>query len=257
LRGLGPVGGQPEAVETVAFSPDGQLLAAGDIAHTPPAVPYRYGTIAVWDTQTGKLVWKLRTKAGAVTTVAFSPDGSMLAVGRESGTITVYDSRTGRPGKILHLEAKSSPQTLAFAPSGELASGDWNGIVNLWNPKTGEVIGHRALVAAAPVASLSFNPAGTTFATAGGSDGLAKLWSTATEQQFGSTFPGDPGQWGNAQYTPDGSRLLVVYQDGKGFVWPTSSGAWERHACAVAGRNLTREEWQRYVPHHSYARVCS
>jgi len=256
LRGLGPVKGQPEAVETVAFSPDGRLLAAGDVAHTPPALPYRYGTIAVWDTATGKRLWRLRTKAGAVTAVTFSRSGSLLAVGRESGTVTIYDPRTGRPRKILHLEAKSSPQALAFTRSGELASGDWNGIVNLWNPNTGAGIGHRALVAAAPVASLSFNPAGTNFATAGGSDGLAKLWTTATEQQFGSTFPGEPGQWGNAQYTPDGSHLLVVYQDGKGFVWPTSVGAWERQACVVAGRNLTREEWSRYVPHHPYARVC-
>lgn len=257
LHGLGPVRKQPEAVETATFSPDGRLLAAGDVAHTPPQNRrYRFGTVAVWDVASGKLLWKLRTKAGAVTCVAFSHDGTMLAVGRETGTVTLYNPRTGRPGETVHLEAAASPQALAFTADGTLVSGDSSGIIDRWNPGTGQRVGQPTLVAAAPVASLAFAPSGTTFATAGGSDGLAKLWTTATGQQFGSTFPGDPGQWGNAQYTPDGSHLIVVYQDGKGFVWPTSLRAWEQHACAVAGRNFTPEEWSRFVGGH-YSRVCS
>ena len=80
--------------------------------------------------------------------------------------------------------------------------------------------------------------------TAGGSDELAKLWDTKTLQQFGSTFPGDPGQWGNAEFTPDASKLVVVYADGTGFSWPISVKAWEKHACRVAGRNFTAEEWR-------------
>ena len=94
------------------------------------------------------------------------------------------------------------------------------------------------------------------FATAGGSDGLAKLWATSTARQFGSNLPGNPGRWGNAIFTPDGKNLIVVYDDGTGFVWPVWLPAWQAHACAVAGRNLTREEWSRYVPGHAYAAVC-
>ena len=104
---------------------------------------------------------------------------------------------------------------------------------------------------------MAADPSRAAFATAGGSDGLAKLWDTATRQQFGATFPGDPGQWGNAQFTPDGSCLVVVYADGTGFVWPTSVLAWEQHACKVAGRNFTGEEWRRFVGSRSYSRVCS
>ena len=91
---------------------------------------------------------------------------------------------------------------------------------------------------------------------AGGSDGLAKLWTTKTKQQFGAAFPGNPGQFGSVRYTPDGSKLIVVYQDGKAFVWPVSLRAWADHACAVAGRNLTREEWSRFVGGHRYVNVC-
>jgi hypothetical protein len=75
-------------------------------------------------------------------------------------------------------------------------------------------------------------------------------------QQFGASFPGDPGQWGTAAFTPDGSRLVVSYEDQTGSIWPTSLAVWERHACAVAGRSFTREEWRRFVGRARYSPTC-
>src|SRR5262249_19887363 len=124
------------------------------------------------------------------------------------------------------------------------------------NPSSGVQLGHPTLVTAAPVAALSYAPDGKTFATTGGSDGVTKLWTTKTQQQFGATMPGSTGQWGTATYTRDGKKLIAVYGDGRGFVWPASTAAWKQHACAVAGRNFTREEWSRYVGNRGYARVC-
>jgi hypothetical protein len=83
-----------------------------------------------------------------------------------------------------------------------------------------------------------------------------KLWDTHTLQQLGAAFPGEPGQWANAQFTPDGSQLVTLYSNGRGAVWPGSVEAWEAQACRVAGRNLTREEWRRFVPGRSYSKVC-
>jgi WD40 repeat protein/class 3 adenylate cyclase/energy-coupling factor transporter ATP-binding protein EcfA2 len=259
LKGLGSINGEEEVVTTATFSPDGRLLAAGDINHTPGATPYRYGTVAVWDVRSGKLLWKERTKRGWISAVPFSPDGKSMAAAREDGTVTIRDPRTGHIDRVLHTTGGGdfTYETAAFAPDGTLATGTWAGIVQLWNPNSGAGIGHPTLVAASPVATLSFGPKGETYATAGGSDGLAKLWTTKTQQQFGSTFPGDPGQWGDAAFTRDGSKLIVVYGDGHGFVWPVSTAAWERHACAVAGRNFTHEEWARYVGARGYSRVCS
>ena len=213
---------------SVAFSPDGSLLAAGDVNHTPFTVHYRYGTVAVWDTRSGTPLWKQRSRRGTVNAVSFSPDGATLAAAYENGVAVLYDARTGRQLRTVRLQGGGdfSFETLAFSPRGLLATGTWAGIVQIWNPETGTEIGRPTLVAAAPVASISFDPTGDTFATSGGSDGLAKLWRTSTLQQFGATFPGDPGQWGNAVYTPDGSRLVVVYEDGTGDVWPTSPTAW-------------------------------
>src|SRR5262249_6269066 len=124
------------------------------------------------------------------------------------------------------------------------------------NLRTGVEIGRPVLAQPSPIASLAFDASGDTFSTTGGSDGTAKLWTTATLQQVGTAFQSDPSQWGTARVTPDGAHLVVVYGDGTGFVWPRRVGAWAAHACTVAGRNLTREEWRRYVPHRGYSRVC-
>jgi WD40 repeat protein len=259
LDGLGSVNGEPESVTAVAFSPDGALLAAGDVNHTPGNTPWRYGTIAVWDVNSGELLWKKSTKLGWVNAVPFSPDGKTIAAAREDGLILLYDARTGRLVRTLRLEGGGgfSYETAAFSSDGTLATGSWAGIVQLWNPATGEELGHPTLVAAAPVVGLAFDPTGRTFATAGGQDGLAKLWTTNTQQQYGSSFVSQLTDWGNVAYTPDGSKLIVVFREnGRGFVWPTSAEAWERHACAVAGRNLTREEWSRFVTGRSYSKTC-
>jgi WD40 repeat protein len=258
LEGLRSTNGQPETVSDVAFSADGSLLAAGDVNHTPPAVNYRFGSTAVWDVRSGRLLWKARSRKGWINSVAFSPDGELLSAGREDGRALVYDARTGRLEHSLKLDGGGpfEPTSVAFGPDGTLTTGTWAGIVERWDPETGARLGRPTLVASAPVASISFDPSGATFATAGGSDGLAKLWDTETRQQFGATFPGDPGHWGNAQFTPDGSKLVVAYDDATGFVWPTAVPAWEQHACVVAGRNFTQEEWARFVGSRSYSRVC-
>ncbi len=80
---------------------------------------------------------------------------------------------------------------------------------------------------------------------------------TSTLQQEGTTLNTDQRAAATAMFDARGSNLLVVDNDGNGFTWPTSLAAWERRACTVAGRNLTRAEWARFVTGHAYAKVCS
>ena len=256
LHGMGSINKYGEAVTALAYSPDGSLVAAGDVNHTAGPVLWRYGTVAVWNVVTGRLLWKVRNKDGWVNAVAFSPDGTMLAAAQETNRVTLYDPQTGRVLRTVHPEGLTGYVSAAFSPSGLLATGGWSGIVQLWNPSSGREVGKPTPVAPAPVVSITFNPSGSTFATTGGSDGLARLWTTATLQPVGSALVGARGTWSHAAYTPDGDRLVVVYDDGTGNVWPTSVGAWERRACAVAGRNLTRAEWRQYVGGSAYQVTC-
>ena len=86
--------------------------------------------------------------------------------------------------------------------------------------------------------------------------GRAKLWTTTPLQQLGASFPRGAGESGHATITPGGSELVVVFSDGSGSVWPLSVSAWKSHACAVAGRNFTHEEWARLVHGEPYAPTC-
>lgn len=107
---------------SLAFSPDGSLLVAGD----------DQGGITVWDVGP----WKERTFArineAPVWGLAFSPDGRTLAAACGDGKVRLWDPITGE--LLLALEGhKTRVNAVAFAPSGNtLASGSHDGVIRLW-----------------------------------------------------------------------------------------------------------------------------
>jgi WD40 repeat protein len=186
--------------------------------------------------------------------VAFSPDGTTIATSWGDNRVIMYNTSSGHVDRVLRTDGTYA--VLAYSPTGDLATGTGSGIVQLWNPHTGVALSRPTQVAPASTTNISFDPTGKTFVTSGGSDGIPKLWTTATLQQLGSDFPGDPGSWLNQAFTPDGRDIIVVSQTGRAWAWPATLGAWERHACAVADRDLTREEWSRYVTGKAYSTIC-
>ncbi len=249
----------PWQVRAVATSAGGRVIAAVD--GRPGRFQQEAGELAVW--RDGRLVGGKTLKlSGFGDAVALTTDASTAAVAADAPPgrpvhVLIVDALTGRVERTITVKhASGSVTALAFAPDGTLATGNWSGIVNLWNPRTGASIGHPTLVAPAPVASISFSADGQTFATSGGSSGGTSIWGTATQQQLGSNFPGGAGQWGSVAYTPDSRYLITVFGDGTAFRWPVSVEAWKAHACQVAGRNFTTEEWSRFVGGRSYSRVC-
>ena len=57
--------------------------------------------IKLWETATGREVRTLRPNTGFINTIAFSPDGTLLAGGGLSGTITLWESSSGRNVRSL------------------------------------------------------------------------------------------------------------------------------------------------------------
>jgi hypothetical protein len=58
-------------------------------------------------------------------------------------------------------------------------------------------------------------------------------------------------------FSPDGAYLFAITDIGRGYRWDVRPASWERQACAVAGRTLTRAEWQDVLPGRAYAPACS
>ena len=90
-----------DQVTAVAFSPDGRVLAAGsgDDAKTFPRAGG--GKISLWDVATGRELPTLRGHSAAVTSVAFSPDGSILASGGRDGAVKLWNLASGSELRTL------------------------------------------------------------------------------------------------------------------------------------------------------------
>jgi DNA-binding SARP family transcriptional activator/WD40 repeat protein len=264
--GLQPLLGRPEAIQSVAFSPDNRLLAASDDAETQAGpgnfnlFDNRLGRLTIWQRRSGKVIvpeHDLETgNPGGSDVLAFSHDGKLLAVSLLYGPDLVLDPSTAQTRQTLRPLGAHDTVSLAFAPNGTLATGTQGGLVQLWNPLSGDQIAGPVAVSASPVTSIAFDPTGQQFATTAGEDGAVKLWFTPTLQQQGLTLATEPGARSTVAFEPRGTSLLVVDDRGTAFTWPTSPTVWEQRACTIAGRNLTRTEWTRFSIGRKYTRVC-
>ncbi len=144
LTGLGSMFGQSEAIQALAFSPDGTRLAASDDDQTGSigggAADDDDASLAIWDMNSGRLlVSRTGLSSGAIfqdvgdDLLAFSPDGKLLAVSLFDGSIAILDVATGT---LRQAFAAGGTTALAFAPNGTLAAGTQAGTVERFDPLT-------------------------------------------------------------------------------------------------------------------------
>ncbi|MFI5882965.1 DNA-binding protein [Streptomyces sp. NPDC051554] len=232
----------------VAFSPDGKTLATGGSEGVDlDGYNGNEGLIRLWDVKTRRPVGRpLTGPSGEIVDVAFSRDGKTLAAVSEdaNGAVWLWDVADHQQvGTRL-----TSGAALAFSPDGRtlaIASGYDEYTVLLWDVASRRQVG-TPLNHTGSVFLLASSPDGHTLATAEGA--IVRLWDITTHHQLGESLTGSTTEVGGMAFSHDGKILATTSFNGLQ-LWDVAVPANPIGAvCDVAGRSLTRDEWDRYIP---------
>jgi WD40 repeat protein/tRNA A-37 threonylcarbamoyl transferase component Bud32 len=213
---------------TIAFSPDGKLLASGCID----------GSIKLWDMAGGNLVRTLPAQKEDVRSLAFSPDGMLLAAGYAGGAnpkIKLWDAATGEEVRSIPC-IDQNPRQLAFAPDGKtLASSSNEGNARIWDVSTGKLL--RTFSAGSPLWAITFSLDGKIL-TAGGERAI-RFWDVSTGWEI-RRLEGHDAMVRGLAFHPDGQSLASTCQlpDSDVRVWDLAAGTAPRRLPGHQGHLL-------------------
>ena len=190
------------------------LLLTSAIALTP--VPAQ--DALQWELPEGA---NLRLGKGSIEDIAYSPDGTLLAVASPIG-IWLYDTATYQEVGLLTGDPVGGILSVAFSPDGGiLASGSGAGTIRLWDATTGELQhtlqGHTDIVS-----SIAFSPDGGILASGSG-DSIVRLWDATTGQPL-NTLQGHRGHVTSIAFSPDGGILASGSEDTTVRLWDATTG---------------------------------
>jgi WD40 repeat protein len=251
-----PVISGPGEAESVAFSPDGNLIATGADD----------GSVRLFDVSDPAHPRQVADGHGSGTpvyTVTFAPDGGVIAAASIDNVVRLWQvsgDRLTLAGKPLGGMA-SYAIGLAFSPNSKtLAVGSADKTVHLWdvaNPARPVALGHPLTGPSGYVWAAAFNPAGTMLAV-GVTDGTVWLWNVASPAHPAliATLTGPADHVYGVAFSPSGDQLAATSYDGTVHLWDTSATAAAAAVCGNLGQPITRTEWSSYAPGVPYQSPC-
>jgi hypothetical protein len=146
---------------------------------------------------------------------------------------------------------------VAFSPDGRLLFvGLFSGAGQFFSTRDWRPVGARIRGQGQRLLHARFTPDGRTLATSS-ADGTVLLWDVATRKPIGSPLTVQRDAFVSAVLSRNGSRLYALPTGTQGIALELSPEVWKRQACVVAGRELSRREWQDALGDRSYRAVCS
>lgn len=216
---LGTLTGHESSIDELEFSPDGGTLASaadGVVKLWSVATMKEQASLRVLETDKSRII------QSHVLSMAFSPDGKMLAIGDSERTVKLWNIALRQPLLTLtgHTESIS---VLEFSADGKtLASGGLDNKITLWSVDSGNVLatfnGHENFIS-----GLAFSPDGKTLASSS-SDGRVKLWNIPAQKEL-ATFEAETGEESAIAFTSDGRMLTTVTADNRIKSWRAASDA--------------------------------
>ncbi len=266
-------------VWSVAFSPDGKILAGGYYHNVHGK---ESGGVVLWDLVTRQRLVEepLPVEEGPVTSVAFSPDGKILAAGfydffdNVSDGVVLWDLAARRRLVEGPLPVGKGPvASVAFSPNGKTLAAEYDnfdgkvmrGGVVLWDlAARRRRVDEPLPVEHNRVQSVDYSPNGEILAAGyrehfdGKESGGVVLWDVATRQRMvEKPLPVGKGYDWIVAYSPDGKTLAAGCHDlerlvGAVVLCDVGLESWQRRAGRIANRNFTSDEWRVYFPETPY-----
>jgi WD40 repeat protein len=212
---------------SVAFSPDGTLLAAGTAN----------SEIRLWDADGNTPLVTCTNHSDWVWSIAFSPDSKLLASGSGDKTVRLWNPRSGQCLRVLRAQNTWFP-SVAFSPDGTLlAAGGDDRLVYLWrvadtaqtSPAGATLANHTNRAWSVTtltghtdrVWSVAFSPDGR-FIASGSADRTIRIWETHSGQCL-QIFQNENYPVRGVTFSPDGTRLVSCSGKNDVLVWDLAS----------------------------------